>query len=144
LGWLAAIDLIGNDGALTNFRQGIDHLYMLLSYRLELPVGEEISVTICLARGLSEAAAVEAWQGAVTGAQSTLEQKITVDDAFYSSMPLLQGDWPETWKHGWIYDFETLRMNVRSPLGIYHYHWDGMQVHVPRLVLAETALICSA
>ncbi len=54
--------------------------------------------------------------------------------------PKLEGDWPLSWKHGWVYDWETLRMNIRPPLGIFKHHWDAMQVHSPRLVLGETAL----
>ena len=41
---------------------------------------------------------------------------------------------------GWIYDFETLRMNVRPPLGIFKHHWDSMQIFSPRSVLGEAAL----
>lgn len=37
-------------------------------------------------------------------------------------------------------DFETQRMNSRPPVGIYKHHWDAMQVHEPRTVLAETAI----
>lgn len=62
------------------------------------------------------------------------------DDDFWRRVPRLTGDWPETWKRGLVYDWETLRMNVRRPIGIYNHPWDGMQVMIPRSVLAETAI----
>jgi hypothetical protein len=73
-------------------------------------------------------------------ATDSLARQFERDDRFWSGAPRLAGDWPETWKRGWVYDFETLRMTVRPPLGIFRHPWDGMQVHSPRLVLGETAL----
>jgi hypothetical protein len=62
------------------------------------------------------------------------------DGRFWESCPTLQGEWPDHWKRGWVYDYETLRMTVRPPLGIFRHPWDGMQIHAPRLVLGETAM----
>ena len=30
------------------------------------------------------------------------------DDWFWSQAPRLEGDFPQHWKHSWVYDFETL------------------------------------
>lgn len=62
------------------------------------------------------------------------------DDAFWQNAPKLSGDWPEHIRRGLVYDFETLRMMVRRPAGIYRHAWDAMQIQVPRTVLAEVAL----
>jgi hypothetical protein len=52
----------------------------------------------------------------------------------------LDGDFPEHWKNAWVYDFETLRMMVRRPIGAYKHPWDAMQIQAPRNVLAETSI----
>ena len=62
------------------------------------------------------------------------------DERFYSGTPILTGAWPEAWKQGWVQDFETLRMTVRPPVGIYTTPWDAMQIFSPRCVLGETHL----
>ncbi len=62
------------------------------------------------------------------------------DDAFWGQAPKLSGDWPEHVRRGMVYDFETLRMIARRPLGIYKHGWDAMQLQVPRTVLAEAAI----
>jgi hypothetical protein len=67
-------------------------------------------------------------------------EKIKEDSEFWRSCPKLKGDWPDHWKRGWVYDWETLRMNVREPVGIFSTRWDAMQIQKPRIVLAETAL----
>ncbi|UCE04403.1 MAG: hypothetical protein JSW07_12290, partial [bacterium] len=68
------------------------------------------------------------------------EDRIRQDDQFWQSCPRLVGDWPDHWKRGWVYDWETLRMNVRNPIGMFSTPWDAMQIQKPRIVLAETAL----
>ena len=80
-----------------------------------------------LARAQKQAAAVEARLRAE-------------DERFWQGAPQLQGDWPEHWRRGLVYDLETVRMMVKPPIGIYHSPWDAMQIHAPRVVLAETAM----
>ena len=80
-----------------------------------------------LARAQKQAAAVEARLRAE-------------DERFWQGAPQLQGDWPEHWRRGPVYDLETVRMMVKPPIGIYHSPWDAMQIHAPRVVLAETAM----
>ena len=71
---------------------------------------------------------------------SSLRLKYGEDAAFWNTAPRLEGDWPKHWKHGWVYDLETLRMMVRRPIGIYKHPWDAMQIQAPRTVLAETSI----
>lgn len=77
---------------------------------------------------------------AVATAPGALAAKLAQDAHFWAAAPRLEGDWPEHWRRGWVYDFETLRMIVRRPLGVYKHPWDGMQIQAPRNVLAETSL----
>src|SRR5258708_36926627 len=62
------------------------------------------------------------------------------DQAFWSHAPQLSGDWPESWRRGLVYDFETLRMVMRPSVGMIEYPFDGMQIQAPRPVLAEAAM----
>lgn len=71
---------------------------------------------------------------------SVKAKKIEEDDEFYSGTPLLTGAWSDAWKQGWVQDFETLRMTIRPPVGIYTTPWDAMQIFSPRCVLGETHL----
>jgi hypothetical protein len=66
--------------------------------------------------------------------------KLADDDAFWSRAVRLGGDLPDEWRRGFVYDVETLRMNVRDPAGIYKHRWDAMQIQGPRSVLAEAAI----
>lgn len=62
------------------------------------------------------------------------------DSAFYATAPLLAGDWPASWRRGWIYDLETTRLCVRPPGGIFTDYWPAWMVHFPRAVVAEGTL----
>ena len=76
----------------------------------------------------------------VASTSHVLAQKIRQDNDFWSGAPFPVGDWPSHWKHGWVYDYETLRMTVREPMGVFRGRWDGMQIVVPRIVLGETSI----
>ena len=62
------------------------------------------------------------------------------DEQFWSRAPVLEGDWPDHWRRGLVYDLETVRMMVRPPAGIYSQPWDAMQIQSPRVVLGEAAI----
>ena len=115
-------------------------MYHLQFYPMMVKPGEEKSLLLVLSRGKNESQAVDAFHFALDSATAILQQLLDEDQKFWSGTPQLNGDWPETWKHGWVYDFETLRMNVRRPIGIFHHPWDAMQVHAPRVVLGETCM----
>jgi hypothetical protein len=107
---------------------------------LSLPPQSRKSFLVVLSRSKNEAWAIQEVQTALNESRSVLSQQLQLDREFWNECPMLAGDWEEEWKHGWVYDFETLRMNVRQPIGIFKHPWDAMQVHSPRLVLGETAL----
>ena len=66
--------------------------------------------------------------------------KQSEDANFWNKAPQLIGRLAKYWKHGWVYDFETLRMMVRRPIGLYKHPWDAMQIQAPRNVLGETSI----
>ncbi|RQW06643.1 MAG: hypothetical protein EH225_02950 [Calditrichaeota bacterium] len=122
------------------FRKGRGPVHSSQSFKIVLPAaGEEIGY-IYLCRGKNEKDAISRLQYLKTTAADIMQTWLNEDQQFWSACPRLQGDWPENWKHGWVYDWETIRMNVRKPVGIFKHPWDAMQVHSPRLVLGETAL----
>ncbi|HLV96411.1 MAG TPA: hypothetical protein VKS44_14560 [Candidatus Acidoferrales bacterium] len=97
-------------------------------------------ITVCMARGANRAAALAQLNRGMKSSATALETKLADDARFWHHAPRLAGDWPAHWKNGWVYDFETLRMIVRRPVGIYNHQWDAMQIQAPRNVLAETSI----
>jgi hypothetical protein len=110
------------------------------SYTVQILPGSTKSILFCLSRGKNEAEALGELKRGLDCSLDDLKRQLDEDQQFWSGCPLLAGEWPETWKRGWVYDFETLRMNVRRPLGMFKHPWDGMQIHSPRVVLGETSL----
>lgn len=110
------------------------------SYEVAAPAGASASLVLLLSRGASEALALEEFTEGRRTFRSGLRKQLAADEAFWAQAPMLDGDWPAAWKHGWVYDYETLRMNVRPPLGVYRHPWDAMQIHSPRAVLGESSL----
>jgi hypothetical protein len=108
-------------------------------YSIALQPHAKQSFLVCLIRSKNETWAKRELQTALKESRPALVHQLQQDDTFWKQSPVLEGDWKEQWKHGWVYDFETLRMNVREPIGIFKHPWDAMQVHSPRLVLGETS-----
>lgn len=135
--WLRENDLTSIEGTTVH---GRGPMRMVQTGKLAVPNKGFASALICLSRGKNEDQAIQELQTILRDAYTILKEQLAEDELFWSKCPVLQGDWPETWQHGWIYDWETLRMNVRQPIGIYKHPWDAMQVHSPRAVLGETSL----
>ena len=115
-------------------------LYSLLEWDFSLAPGEEKLFTVALCRAVNEKAALLLAERALSAAQALLYQRMDEDDAFYQHMPRLSEGWPDCWRRGMIYHFETLRMNVYPAMGIFTHRWDGMQTANPRMVLGETCI----
>ncbi|HZT74635.1 MAG TPA: hypothetical protein VE996_13385 [Terriglobales bacterium] len=111
-----------------------------LRYPLALAPGAAAETWIWLSRGANRRATARVWRAAAPAAPAAEAAKRAEDDGFWARAPRLEGDWPAHWRRGWVYDFETLRMMVRRPLGAYRHPWDAMQIQAPRNVLAETSL----
>lgn len=115
-------------------------LYGGLRYDLELQPHSQSALIVVMARGKNIADTLKHARASVPRVAEKFTEKHAEDTAFWNSAPQLTGDWPKTWKHGWTYDFETLRMMVRRPIGLYKHPWDAMQIQAPRNVLGETSI----
>lgn len=126
-----------------NVEQAVIYGTAPLRTTLTYPLTQEIAargLTVCMARGANRDAAIAQLSAARKAARSALDAKLADDAKFWAHAPRIEGDWPSHWKNGWVYDFETLRMIVRRPVGIYKHPWDAMQIQAPRNVLAETSI----
>ncbi len=102
--------------------------------------GSPVRLNALLARGVSQDQAYQFWcEGLeeIARAESAHRQD---DEQFWQTTPQLSGDWPDSWRRGLVYDFETLRMVMRPSAGVVGNVFDGMQIQAPRLVLAEAAM----
>jgi hypothetical protein len=135
--WMVSDDLSVNDGASSNTP---DPVFSVLTTKFELAPGGSRSVELSVTRGVNEKWAIEAAKKAHADGPAAIRELLVEDDAFYQTAPVLEGDWPVDWKNGWVYDLETIRMNVRRPIGIFKHHWDAMQIFTPRSVLGEAVL----
>jgi hypothetical protein len=115
-------------------------LHGALRYDIELAPHSRAELMILMARSANQPSAIKHARASLPKVAAALDDKRAEDAAFWSAAPKLTGDWPEHWKRGWVYDFETLRMMVRRPSGLYKHHWDAMQIQAPRNVLAETSI----
>jgi len=135
--WLRGTETSSIEGATVH---GPGPIYTIQTYQITLRAKSSTSALFVLSRGVNEMWAIREYQTALKEALPNLRKQLADDEKFWSKCPMLEDDWPETWKHGWVYDWETIRMNIREPIGIYKHHWDAMQVHSPRVVLGETSL----
>jgi len=120
--------------------QGRGPLWSAQKFLLRIPAHDRRGMWVVLSRGKNESSTLEELRHAFAEAEQELGKQLAEDQEFWASCPVLTGDWPDAWRRGWVYDFETLRMTVRRPLGIFKHPWDAMQVHSPRVVLGETSL----
>ena len=73
-------------------------------------------------------------------ADNQLNRKTASDAKFWRSALKLEGSWPAAWKRGVAYDLDTVRANIRPAVGVFKHPWDSMQVHGPRIVVAESSM----
>lgn len=99
-----------------------------------------VPLDVLLARGRTLPEALRHLGAARASMAAEAERKRAADASFWDAAPQLAGDWPAHWRRGLVYDLETLRMMVKPPAGIYQGVWDAMQIHAPRVVLAEAAI----
>ncbi len=111
-----------------------------LRYELSLEANSHQQLVVVMAKGANTQSAGECARLSLGNAAVEIARKRAEDHAFWREASQLTGDWPQQWKHGWVYDFETLRMMVRQPRGVYKHAWDAMQIQAPRNVLAETSI----
>jgi hypothetical protein len=109
-------------------------------YDLTLEPHGQAEMRIVMARGANPPAVLSHAHVSLKATEDAMNKKRMEDAAFWTEAPRLTGDWPKHWRHGWIYDFETLRTMVRRSIGVYKHPWDAMQIQAPRNVLAETSI----
>jgi len=135
-GWMA-----GNGApALSSTTYFPDPLNSAVSLRINVAAGKQWTGEVLLSRSQNARFAAREAAASLAQVESVHTSKIKADGEFWSRAPRLEGDFPEHWKRSWVYDFETLRMMVRRPLGVYKHPWDAMQIQAPRNVLAETSI----
>lgn len=115
-------------------------MYAGARYSFEVPSGGTVVLHLALVRGANEQDATRRFGNALSGAETTYRGKLDAEKRLYSRVPRPEGDWPDHWVEGWFHDIETIRMNIRPPVGIYKSHWDAMQIYTPRSVLGEAML----
>jgi hypothetical protein len=111
-----------------------------LSLAMQVPAAGSAQCSFYLTRGVDQRLVTRNSLQSRQQAPSVLISKRAEDGTFWNRAPFLEGDFPDHWKNGWVYDFETLRMMVRRPIGLYKHPWDAMQIQAPRNVLAETSI----
>ncbi len=102
--------------------------------------GERTWVLATLGRADDPAAALDAARAALPSAAGRLAALLDDDRRFWARCPVLAGDWPEGWREGLVYDFETTRLLVMPAGGIFRDVWPSWMVAWPRVVLAEGVL----
>ncbi len=105
----------------------------------ESGIAERI-LNVVLARGVSRDEACKRWEDGIEEIALAESEHRADDEQFWQRAPQLSGDWPDSWRRGLVYDFETLRMVMRPSVGLIPHVFDGMQLQAPRLVLAEAAM----
>ncbi|MGQ9525234.1 MAG: MGH1-like glycoside hydrolase domain-containing protein [Armatimonadota bacterium] len=113
----------------------------MLYSALHVPVcAEADDVWFAVARGTSASDAASLARSAIARLPAALNALLEEDARFWSQAPRLSGDWPESWKHSWVYDIETTRMMVNPPAGVFTARWPTWMASHPRVVLAEGTL----
>ena len=115
----------------------VNNITGVLEYGFSLAGKSKNDASFILARSETEKGADKEFRNAFASITSSLREKILEDNRFWDDAVQLCGDFPEHWRRGFVYDTETLRMNLRKPVGIYKHIWDAMQIQAPRSVLAE-------
>src|SRR5438105_3507665 len=73
-------------------------------------------------------------------AEAVYQRLMAEDRAFAATCPTLSGDWPAHWREGLHHDFQTTRLLVQPPAGIFRDIWPAWMAAWPRVVLAEGTL----
>ena len=115
-------------------------LYSALEWDMDIAPGAEARVTLALVRSVNEEDACRGLEKALSGADALLLQRVEEDNRFCERMPVLGKGWPDAWRRGMVYHYQTLRMNVLAPRGRFTGRWDGMQTANPRMVLGESSI----
>lgn len=102
--------------------------------------GAPRTINAVLTRGISQDQVIERWNDSIEEIARAEAEHREDDERFWNRAPRLEGDWPDHWRRGLVYDLETLRMVIRPSVGVLTHFFDGMQIQAPRAVLAEAGI----
>ncbi|MBN1918900.1 MAG: hypothetical protein JW889_13420 [Verrucomicrobia bacterium] len=111
-----------------------------LAFDMPLAASNTSRLTLRLLRSETDGGLRELCRAGHGAIETEAAYKLAHDDEFWSRAVRLGGDLPAEWRRGFVYDIETLRINVRQPVGVFRHCWDAMQIQGPRSVLAEAAI----
>lgn len=114
-------------------------VYGAMTLPADLTSGEA-DVWLVVGRGSTPDEAARQAEAALGAAPAALERRLGEDSAFWAGAPRLTGDWPDSWRRGWVYDLETTRMLVYPSSGVLDGPWPSWMAYYPRVVLAENTL----
>jgi hypothetical protein len=101
--------------------------------------GSSVAATLRRKRG-GESEVAEARRPEPVIVSREIEEARRRDDRFWRGAARLEGDWPASWRRGWVHDVETTRMCVFPAGGIFRDVWPAWMIQWPRVVLAEGSL----
>ena len=113
-----------------------DQAVVVTAIPLTLAVGEISRAHAILRRGEPESPS----QPAGPRVRAAIEAARERDDQFWRGAARLAGDWPASWRRGWVYDLETTRMCIFPAGGVFADVWPAWMIQWPRAVLAEGSL----
>src|SRR5205807_1141779 len=87
--------------------------------QLQLESGAHQHLLAVLARAADTDAALALGRTAFETAETVYTRLLGDDADFYAGCPTLSGDWPAHWRAGLHHDFETTRLVVQPPGGIF-------------------------
>jgi hypothetical protein len=107
---------------------------------VDLGPGERQQIVAALARATTREIAQDHGHIALTQAESAYSRVTAEDAAFLVACPSLSGDWPAHWAEGLHHDFQTTRLLVQPPGGVFDDVWPAWMAAWPRVVFAEGTL----
>jgi hypothetical protein len=110
------------------------------SLETDLGPGERQQVVAVLARGRTPDSAQDHGEAALAQVDTAYARVIAEDADFLANCPSLSGDWPTHWAEGLHHDFQTTRLLVQPPGGIFDDVWPAWMAAWPRVVFAEGTL----
>ncbi len=75
-------------------------------------------INVVLARGVSYDQSYQYWEDGLEEIALAEAEHAQDDEKFWHRAPQLGGDWPDSWRRGFVYDLETLRMMMHPAVVI--------------------------
>jgi len=105
-----------------------------------LPRGQERELSVVLVRTATHAEGKAEARRLLPTIARLASQRKAADEAWWANAPRLAGDWPASWRRGFVYDLDTTRHILMPPMGVFVNPWPSWMLYNPRIVLAENCL----